>query len=684
MPEYLATCPSVLQNRHVRAVTVVTCRLTERNQMATTTTIPRSAGARVHAQRFGTFLSNMVMPNIGAIIAWGLITAFFIPVGWTPNEKIATIVGPGIYYLIPLLIAYTGGYNVYKIRGGVVGATSTLGIIMATSSPLFDAAYKDTGGSPMFLGAMIMGPLGGYVIMRLDGLWDGKIKPGFEMLVNNFSAGISAAVMSIGSMFVLGPVLRGVMTGLGNGVEWLVHHHLLPMTAVIIEPAKVLFLNNAINHGVLTPLGLDQAKQAGHSALFLLEANPGPGAGLLLAYMVFGRGVAKATAPGAFIIQFLGGIHEVYFPYVLAKPRLVLALIAGGATGTLMNVIFDSGLVAPAAPGSIFAVYSSVAKGSVVGVTLCWSSALVVTFLVAGLLLRLDTSDDEVDLAAATASMEQLKGKRSSVAGALTGAGTHARGAIHSIVFACDAGMGSSAMGASVLRKKIQQAGHQDVTVVNQAISSLTDTYDLIVTHQDLAARAQPMAPSAVLVTVDNFMASPAYDEIVELIGEANGDRNGASRGAEEPPAGEGTGGVLDRGSILLGGRARSRDDAIEEAGRLLVAAGAVDESYVASMHDRETSVSTFMGNGLAIPHGTNEAKSAIRRTALSFIRYDEPVDWNGKPAEFVVGIAGAGDDHLALLSRIAGVFSDEQQVEALRSAASAQEVTAILDAVKV
>ena len=129
--------------------------------------------------------------------------------------------------------------------------------------------------------------------------------------------------MAIGSMFILGPILRGVMTGLGNGVEWLVDHHMLPFTAVIIEPAKVLFLNNAINHGVLTPLGLDQAKQAGHSALFLLEANPGPGAGLLLAFMLFGRGVAKATAPGALIIQFFGGIHEVYFPYVLAKPRLV-------------------------------------------------------------------------------------------------------------------------------------------------------------------------------------------------------------------------------------------------------------------------------------------------------------------------------------------------------------------------
>jgi PTS system mannitol-specific IIC component len=498
--------------------------------MATATQEPATrTSARVHVQRFGTFLSNMVMPNIGAIIAWGLITAFFIPVGWTPNEKIATMVGPGIYYLIPLLIAYTGGYNIYKIRGGVVGATSTLGIILATSSPLFDEAYADTGGSPMFLGAMIMGPLGAFVIMRLDRLWAGKIKPGFEMLVNNFSAGIAAALMAIGSMFILGPILRAVMEGLGNVVEFLVNHSLLPFTSIFIEPAKVLFLNNAINHGVLTPLGLDQSKDVGHSALFLLEANPGPGAGLLLAFMVFGKGVAKATAPGAFVIQFLGGIHEVYFPYVLAKPRLLLALIAGGATGTLMNVIFDSGLVAPAAPGSIFAVYSSLAKGSALGVTLCWSSALVVTFAIAGLLLKMDRSEEEVDLAAATTQMEANKGKRSSVASVLTGRGA-STGPIGSIVFACDAGMGSSAMGASVLRKKVQDAGFGDVTVVNKAISTLSDDYDVVVTHQDLTERARRETPSAVHVSVDNFMASPRYDEVVELVRERNGE--GASTAA--------------------------------------------------------------------------------------------------------------------------------------------------------
>jgi PTS system mannitol-specific IIC component len=651
--------------------------------MATITDTPHTgAGLRVHVQRFGTFLSNMVMPNIGAIIAWGLITAFFIPVGWTPNEKIATMVGPGIYYLIPLLIAYTGGYNVYKVRGGVVGATSTLGIILATSSPLFDKAYETTGGSPMFLGAMIMGPLGAVVIKRLDRLWDGKIKPGFEMLVNNFSAGIAAAILAIGAMFVLGPILRAVMAGLGNVVEFLVHHSLLPFTAIFIEPAKVLFLNNAINHGVLTPLGLAQSQQAGHSALFLLEANPGPGAGLLLAFTFFGRGVAKATAPGALVIQFFGGIHEVYFPYVLAKPRLLIALILGGATGTLMNVIFGSGLVAPAAPGSIFAVYSSLAKGSALGVTLCWSSALLVTFVVASLLLRFERSEEEIDLAAATAQMESNKGKKSSVAGVLTGQRANT-GEIGSIVFACDAGMGSSAMGASVLRKKVHDAGFPEVTVVNKAISNLEDEFDLVVTHRDLSDRARAKTPSAVLVPVDNFMASPRYDEIVELVRESRGGAAAGAAGTHAAAPADGAGmpsGLLSDDAIVLDAPAgESRDIAITRAGGLLVAAGAVDRSYVDAMHERETSVSTAMGNLLAIPHGTNEAKSAVNRTALSFVRYAEPIDWNGKPVRYVVGIAAVGNEHLKLLGRIAEVFVDSEQVARLESATSPADVRAVL-----
>jgi PTS system mannitol-specific IIC component len=271
-----------------------------------------------------------------------------------------------------------------------------------------------------------------------------------------------------------------------------------------------------------------------------------------------------------------------------------------------------------------------------------------------------------------------MKGKKSSIAGALAGA--DAGKEIRSIVFACVAGMGSSAMGASVLRKKIQSAGHGEVTVINKAISDLSDTYDLVVTHQDLTERARQKTPSAIHVSVDNFMGSPRYDEIVELI-----DQSSAGGAAVEADTSDEVEiDILLASSIILGGRAKDRDAAIDEAGHLLVQAGAVDEAYVASMHDREQSVSTFMGNGLAIPHGTNEAKGSIRRTAISFVRYDLPLDWNGKQAEFVIGIAGAGDDHLALLSRIAEIFVDADRVAELRAAKTPHDVLAVLHGVRV
>jgi mannitol PTS system EIICBA or EIICB component len=650
-----------------------------------TAPLQQRTSVRVHIQKFGTFLSNMIMPNIAAIIAWGLLTAFFIPVGWTPNEKIATAVGPGIFYVLPVLIAYTGGRMVYGVRGGVVGGFAVLGVIMATSDPIF--LGDDRTGSPMFLGAMIMGPLTAWLMKHVDALWAGKIKPGFEMLVDNFSAGILGALMAIAGMFVLAPPLLWVIDRLGEAVNWLVDNNVLPFTSVVIEPAKVLFLNNAINHGVLTPLGIDQAQEAGKSVLFLLEANPAAGFGLLMAYTVFGKGLAKATAPGAAIIQFFGGIHEVYFPYVLMKPRLILAMIAGGMTQIFINVTFDSGLRAPAAPGSIFAVYAQTPPDSVLGVTLSVICGATVTFVVAGILLRMDKGDYEGgdDLIAAMGVMTSMKGKESAATAAVIGSGTAApSGPIHSIVFACDAGMGSSAMGASVLRKKIQGAGYSDVTVVNRAIANLDDTYGLVITHQDLTARAEERTPSAVHVSVDNFMASPKYDEIVELLHRTNGATNATGAEVPAPTESAALGVLLPESAIVLDGTARTRDDAITEAGQLLVASGSVEPAYVQSMHEREKSVSTFMGNSLAIPHGTNEAKGSILASGLSFVRYPRGIDWNGKQAKFVVGIAEAGDAHLALLGKIAEVFLDADKVSALEAATTKADVAAVLDGVTV
>lgn len=547
--------------------------------MTTTSPTKKPGGARIAVQRFGTFLSGMIMPNIAAFIAWGFITMLFIPAGffganspfgwhWAPVAEIlggggdaATINWPGamtaltanedgstyqgyvglvsvmITYLLPLLIANTGGRIVYGARGGVVATIAVMGVIVGTNIP-------------MFLGAMIMGPLAAWVTKQMDKLWDGKIRPGFEMLVNNFSAGILGMILAIIGFFAFGPVFLGISAVLGSIVAFLVQFNLLPVLSIIVEPAKVLFLNNAINHGVFTPLGIEQAAESGKSVLFLIEANPGPGLGLLLAFTFFGVGAAKASAPGAIIIQFLGGIHEIYFPYALAKPMTILALIAGGASGVATNMIFQGGLAFPAAPGSIIAVTVAAIGAGPANLLVVYLSvvvAAVVTFLVAGIILRASRKrDQEAEGDSFAAAIDQTaanKGKESSTLGALrtraagtTGSGTTeaadrdvdaalggAAGAVatkqlNNIVFACDAGMGSSAMGASVLRNKIKKAGIDGVTVTNQAIANLDGSADLVITQNQLTDRAKAQSPDSLHVSVDNFMNSPKYDEVVEMV----------------------------------------------------------------------------------------------------------------------------------------------------------------------
>ena len=464
------------------------------------TEVKDKSDVKVKIQKFGSYLSGMVMPNIGAFIAWGLITALFIPTGWWPNEDLAKLVGPMITFLLPLLIGFTGGRMIYDIRGGVVGATATMGVIVGTDIP-------------MFLGAMIMGPIGGYVIKKFDQAVHGKIKSGFEMLVNNFSAGIIAGILTLIAYKAIGPVVAGLSNVLASGVEAIINANLLPLANIFIEPAKVLFLNNAINHGILSPLGIDQAADAGKSILFLLETNPGPGLGILLAYWLFGKGAAKQTAPGAVIIHFLGGIHEIYFPYILMKPMLILAAIAGGVSGVFTFNLFNAGLVAAPSPGSIFALLAMTPKGNYVGVLAGVLIATAVSFAVASLILKTSKATDE-DLSSAAAKMEEMKGKKSSVSSALTTEATVNPEEVNKIVFACDAGMGSSAMGASILRNKTQKAG-LDVTVINTAISNLPADADVVITHKDLTDRAKAKLPNATHISVENFLNSPKYDELI-------------------------------------------------------------------------------------------------------------------------------------------------------------------------
>ncbi len=446
-------------------------------------------------QVFGRSLSGMVMPNIGAFIAWGLIAALFIATGWLPNERLAELVGPMSKYLLPLLIAYTGGKVVGEHRGGVIGAIATMGVIVGSDIS-------------MFLGAMIMGPLSAWILKKFDKLIEGKIKAGFEMLVNNFSLGIIGAVLACVSVYVVAPLVTALNSLMEMGVGFFVDHSLLPLTSIFIEPAKVLFLNNAINHGILSPMGIQQVNEVGKSVFLLLESNPGPGLGILLAYCLVGKGSAKSSAPGAAVIHFLGGIHEIYFPYILMNPLLIFAVIAGGASGVLTFTIFDVGLTGTASPGSIISIIMMCERHCYLGLILGVLLSTAVTFAIALPLLKFAGKD--VSLEEATAKKDSMKRE----AKGLTE--QNFAGGVIKIAFACDAGMGSSAMGATVLKKKVEKAGVRDVEITHTPVSSIPQDINIVVTHQELGERAAHSNPNAKLILITNFLSAPEYDQLIE------------------------------------------------------------------------------------------------------------------------------------------------------------------------
>ncbi|MCD2529710.1 MULTISPECIES: PTS mannitol transporter subunit IICBA [Providencia] len=641
-----------------------------------------TSNIKLKVQNFGRFLSNMVMPNIGAFIAWGLITALFIPTGWWPNETLAQLVGPMITYLLPLLIGYTGGRLVGGERGGIVGAITTMGVIVGADMP-------------MFMGAMIAGPLGGYAIKRFD-LWiEGKVKTGFEMLVNNFSSGIIGMLLAILAYLAIGPLVAGLSKILAAGVNVMVENNLLPLTSIFVEPAKILFLNNAINHGIFSPLGIQQASETGSSIFFLIEANPGPGLGVLLAYMFFGKGNAKQSAPGAAIIHFFGGIHEIYFPYVLMNPRLILAVILGGMTGVFVMNLFHAGLVSPASPGSIFAVLLMTPKSSLIGVILSVTSATAVSFIVSVLLLKRTRIGDDDELESATKKMRNMKTQSKSSATSSTNKDTSINLAqVRNIIVACDAGMGSSAMGAGVLAKKVRDAGLIDITVTNMAINDLPDNVDIVITHRDLTQRAQSFAPNAMHISLTNFLDSQTYNDLVtNLIAKKNPKAANDGRLIKQTIIAANDESyeienyddaifTLSAKHIHLNLSAQNKTQAIQFAGQKLVEGGYVEPDYIEAMLAREKLTPTYLGESIAVPHGTIEAKDRVLKTGIVICQYPEGVQFGEEPdeiARLVIGIAAQNNEHIEVITRITSALDEDGVIERLCETQDVQEVLEIL-----
>lgn len=642
--------------------------------------------ARSRVQNFGSFLSSMVMPNIAAFIAWGFLTALFIPDGWIPNENFANLVDPIIVYAIPVLIAYTGGNLVNPRMGGVVGAIATMGAIVGSEQK-------------MLIAAMVLGPLSAWILKKIQDAYEGHVKSGFEMLVNNLVAGFLALGLSLFAYIAIAPIMEGLLNILSTGVDWLVQRHLLPLVHIFVEPAKILFLNNAINHGILSPIGLEQVEKAGKSMLFMIESNPGPGFGILLAYMLAGKKNEKASALGASVIQVFGGIHEIYFPYVLMNPKLIIAAILGGMSSTFLLQMMNGGLVATPSPGSLISWILLTPKGSYLPTIIAFAVSTAVSMVVALPIIR-NAKDTGKSLDDATADMKNTKANKTVTQ---RPANTNLADT-KKIIFACDAGMGSSAMGASILKKKVKEAGLADIEVRNVAIPQIPADADVVITHEDLTERARQKNNTAYHVSVKNFMQAPEYDQLIADIKDArenNGPLSPQNEEAISKPTNDkevetvvyGSNGekitedknqtkdfpVLKKENILLNQKFASKEEVIREVGKIMQESGYVDHEYTKGMLDRENEAPTHFGIGLAIPHGTNETKAAIKKSGLVVFTIPEGVKWDDETVKLVIGIAGVGDEHLSILSNVATKIDNEEIVNDIVANKSQDEIYEIL-----
>ncbi len=611
--------------------------------------------------KFGKFLSGMVMPNIGAFIAWGFLTALFIPTGWLPNEQFASIATPMLSYLIPVLIAAQGGYLTGGDRGRIAGAIAVIGCI---------AGAPDT---TMLMGAMVMGPFAGWVIKMFDRFMEGRTPAGFEMLVDNFSVGIIGMVLSMLGYIAIGPIMTTILAVLMGGVQILMQYGLMPLLAIFIEPAKVLFLNNAINHGIFTPIGIAQAEATGRSIMYMLEANPGPGLGVLLAYCFFCKDAkTRQSAPGAVIIHFFGGIHEIYFPYVLMNPKVIIAPIVGNMCAIAWYSFTGAGLTSAASPGSIIA-FLSMTPSDLMLVNLAGVAiAAGVSFAIAVPLVR---SMAVADIDQASQQMREMKGTAEAAVISDTQGGK--------IVFACDAGMGSSAMGATRFRNRVK-AERPDLTVVHSSVDTVPGDASIVVCQRVLSERARRSAPQAQIVTIDNFLDDPALDALYKALTQISHaselmETTTAPAPAQPAEKDDRPSLAITAADVQLGLAPVDRERCIRDSGALLVERGCVEQPYVDAMVERDRLTSVYIGMGIAIPHGTNEAKDAVQKTGVVLQQYPAGVPWGDEKAQLVFGIAGKGEEHLEVLANICRILEDETVLEKMKTTDDVDWVVSVL-----
>ncbi|AAM68090.1 PTS mannitol transporter subunit IICBA [Buchnera aphidicola] len=634
-------------------------------------------------QNFGQFLSNMIMPNISIFITWGIMNSLFLSLDWQYNKIFAQLISPIIFYLLPILIGYTGGSLIAGQRGGLLGSITTIGMITSTDMP-------------MFLGGMVAGPLGGWIIKGFDQIIKNRIKSGFEMLVNNFSIAIIGIFLTIFSFFFIGPFIEGVSKFLGCLIKIIIDFNLLPLIAFIIEPAKVFFLNNAINHGIFSPLGIQEISENKSSLFFLIESNPGPGLGILIACFFFGKEKSYKSSGTAAIVQFLGGIHEIYFSYVLIKPILMISLILGSMTSIFMLVFFKGGLIAAVSPGSILSILAMTKKGLYFANLISIFSSFLISFLSAMLFFKINLGqkikNDKSSIQLFKNNLFPIKKIGDEKYDFIKKIKNFQK--IKNIIIACDAGMGSSAMGASILRKKIKSNNLTHIYVSNIAINLLPKNADLVITHEKLTYLAKKRAPDAQHISLTNFLDSNFYTSLVKQLDlnkdffKKNNIQDKKDRitqiniDSHKEIQSKCFFQISDK-NIFLNQYAENKKEAIKIVGKHLVAQGYVKKDYIDAMLDREKIASTWLGESVALPHGTIKSKDSILKTGVIFCQFPKGVHFGetiDDIAYLVIGIAAKNNEHIMVVSNITNALDDKDVISKLSKTKSVKEVLSYLN----
>ena len=597
---------------------------------------------RSNVQKIGSFISSMIIPNIGAFIAWGFIEAIFSPTGWFPNERISTLIDPLKNYLLPLLVGYTGGKVTGGARGGIVAAIATIGVICGANIP-------------MILGAIIIGPVSGYLIKKLDIKLKDKIPYGFEMLVNNFSLAFMGIILAIIGLVIIGPSIIIVDKIMNKGVYFIIRNGLLPLLAIFIEPIKVLFLNNVMNHGIINIIAMDQITEYGKSILYLLEANPGPGLGVILSYYIYSKGVMKQFVPSAAIIQFFGGIHEIYFPYILLNPQLLIAAIIGNTVSIMIFLIFNTGLISLASPGSIFSIMMLSHKSDILTNLLGVCVGAIVSFFISAFLLKRkyrekdDKNTNRENVQELDLDIKDIK----------------------KIVFACDVGMGSSAMGATNFRNRIKDF-NLDIEVVNSSVANIPDDADIIITHKGLLDSIKKEINKDKIIFIENFLEDDNLEVLYEKLSKKN---EGNEINAVEDLLEVENNTLLNEGNILLGLESESKEEAIIRAGELLFNNGYTKYEYIDSMLERENIISTYIGLGIAIPHGTESGKSEVEKAGIIVLQYPKGIKFGTQTAYLLIAVAAKHDEHLEIISSIAKSLEDIELIEKIKTTTNPKDI---------